>query len=121
MKCSVVLLMLACSVAYAAKIPVRWTPPILNTDGSALTDLASYRIEWGSCQGTQFSITQANLIVTNPEATSSAIYPTGLSRVCVRMYARNAAGRESDPSNVVIAVVTNLGKPVTLGQPVTLP
>jgi hypothetical protein len=29
-----------------------WTPPTTNTDGSALTDLAGYKIYWGTTQGT---------------------------------------------------------------------
>jgi hypothetical protein len=28
-----------------------WTPPTQNTDGSALTDLAGYRVYWGTAQG----------------------------------------------------------------------
>ena len=29
-----------------------WTPPTTNTDGSALTDLAGYKVYWGTTQGT---------------------------------------------------------------------
>lgn len=113
--------MLSCSLAHAAKILVSWTPPTQNTDGTPLTDLAGYRIEWGSCDGPNFGATQASILVNNPGATSAAVYPTGLPTVCIRAYARNSAGAESGPSNVAVKTLSTLGKPIPLGQPITLP
>lgn len=108
--------------AQAAKMTASWTPPTQNTDGSPLTDLASYRIEWGSCTTMgAFDVTQASIIVNAP-ATSAAIYPTQLNPVCVRVFTRNTAGVESSASGVVQATPPGaLQKPVTLGKPVILP
>lgn len=106
--------------AYAAKIPVSWILPTNNDDGSALTDLKSIRIEWGSCNGTFFGVTQASIIVPGT-LTSANVYPTGLTQVCIRAYAINENGVSSAPSKVVMTMVTSPGKPVTLGQPISLP
>lgn len=115
------LALLLAGLAQAAKITVTWANPTLNTDGSALTDLAHVRVEWGSCAGDAFDTVQASIQVAAP-ATTTPIYPTGLSTVCVRAFAVNSAGIESDSSNVASKEVLNtLGRPVTLGQPIVLP
>ena len=47
----------------AATVGLSWSPPTLNTDGSALTDAAGYVIRYGSQLGalnTQISISSAN-------------------------------------------------------------
>lgn len=118
-------LLLGCGVAQAAKVPVSGLNPTQNTDGSSLTDLAQIRIEWGSCVGNTFGTVQAGVVITAtvPGAKfSTFIYPTGLTKVCVRAYAINTAGVSSDASNTAFKdLLPTTGKPVTLGQPVVLP
>lgn len=108
--------------ASAGKQLISWKNPVANTDGTALTNLASIRVEWGTCFGTDFGLLQASILYTPAQAAGAPIYPTGMTTYCVRAYAISATGAESGPSNVL--VVTSLpttGKPVTLGQPITLP
>jgi hypothetical protein len=115
--------LLACSVAQAAKIQVQWANPTTNSNGSPLTDLWWVNIEWGTCNGAAFGVRQSNLVVMqNVKATTKAfIYPTGLTKVCIRAFAVNSAGNTSNPSNVAIKdLLPTPGKPVTLGKPVIL-
>ena len=43
-----------------------WTPPTQNTDGSALTDLAGYKIYWGTSQSNLSNVATIN----NPGVTT---------------------------------------------------
>lgn len=114
-----------CSVAQAAKVPVTWTNPSQNTDNTPLTDLSYVIVEWGSCNGTAFGTMQSSRLIATTEAGASMnsfVYPTGLSRVCIRVLAVNMAGASSDYSNVAAKdLLPAAGKPVTLGQPVVIP
>lgn len=93
------------SPAYAAKMLVTWTAPTTNTDGSPLTDLAGYIVTWGACNGgASIGAVQSTLSVKDPSATSSWIYPTGLTKVCVSVMSVNAAGITSQPSNVASGI-----------------
>jgi hypothetical protein len=85
----------AANPAVAEKLTATWTAPTQNANGTPLTDLRSYRIEWGSCKadGT-FGTYQAGINVGAPE-TSAPIYPTNLSPICLRFYAINSANRLS--------------------------
>lgn len=119
-------LLIACGVAQAAKVPGSLVTPTQNTDGSALTDLASVRVEWGSCTSSNgFGAVQSGIVITTTAVGATInffIYPTGLTKVCLRAYATNAAGVSSDPSNTAWKnLLPTTGKPVTLGQPVVLP
>lgn len=120
-----ILLLASCGVAQAAKVPVSGLNPTENTDGTPLTDLAQIRIEWGSCVGNNFGTVQAGLVITATVAGapfSAFIYPTGLTKVCVRAYAINTSGASSVASNTAFKdLLPATGKPVTLGQPVVLP
>lgn len=73
-----------------------WTPPTTNSDGSTLTNLAGYRIYYGTSSN---SLTQ-RVQVANPGIATYVI--SGLTRgtyyFAVRAY--NSAGVESAPSNV---------------------
>jgi hypothetical protein len=72
-----------------------WTPPTQNTDGSALTNLAGYRVYWGTSQGNY---------------TNSTTISSGLSSYVVdqltpatwyfALTAVNSAGAESAYSNI---------------------
>lgn len=116
--------MIAVRCAYAAKIPVWSTTPLVNDDGSALTDLQAIRFEWGTCNGTFFGVPQASITIpvsTLGTRVDANVYPTGLTQVCIRAYAINAGGHSSAPSNSVAVTLSTLGKPITLGQPISLP
>jgi hypothetical protein len=75
---------------------VNWTPPTENTDGSALTDLAGYRIAYGQSPG---DLNQT-VLVNNPGATSYTVSNLPIGRWYFAVYAVNARGMESDMSNV---------------------
>jgi Putative Ig domain len=74
-----------------------WTPPTLNTNGSALTNLAGYRIYYGN-SANKLDRTQA---VANPGLASYMIenLPSGPWYFVVHAY--NSAGAESPASNIV--------------------
>lgn len=76
---------------------VSWTPPAKNSDGSALTDLAGYRIVYG----TSASALTQTLQIANPGATSQTIgnLAAGTYYFAVKSY--TSTGIESAPSQVV--------------------
>lgn len=78
-----------------------WTPPTQNTDGSALTNLAGYRIAYG----TSATALNQTLQVATPSLSSYVV--TGLASgtwyFAVRAY--NSAGAESDSSGVASKAV----------------
>jgi hypothetical protein len=80
---------------------LRWTPPTLNTDGSALSDLAGFRIVYGT---SATALTQT-VDVPNPGATSYVVdgLASGTWYFTARAY--NAAGAESANANVASKVV----------------
>jgi hypothetical protein len=75
---------------------VSWTPPTTNTDGSALTDLASYRVTYG------LAADALSQTATISNAGLSSYTVEGLSQGTwyFAVVAVNAAGVESDISNV---------------------
>jgi len=84
--------------AHAAKQRVVWVAPTKNTDGTPLTDLIGYRVEWGSCVGGgTFGTYQAGINVP-ALATTAWIYPTNLNPVCVRLYSINSKNVLSLPA-----------------------
>lgn len=136
MKWLMVLAVIACGVAHAAKVPVSWINPTMNTaecsgtpvvckPETALTDLTSVKIEWGTCNGTAFGTYQASITIKTTvagAAVRSFIYPTGIKKVCVRAFAINSHGNVSDSSGVAASgdLLPTTSKPVTLGKPVIL-
>lgn len=84
------------SAVTAGKATLSWTPPTQNTDGTPLTNLAGYRILWGT------SATALSNVVEVPGAavTTHVIdnLTSGTKYFAVRSY--NAAGAESVNSNV---------------------
>jgi len=72
-----------------------WLPPDTNTDGTALSDLAGYRIKYGTSPGsysTQIDLPDPGLADHVLEGLSPATYYFVIT-------AYNTAGVESDPSN----------------------
>jgi len=121
---------------HAAKILVTWVNPThyeaeCDANGEnckpprALDrDLANIRIEWGTCTANnQFGTIQSSVLVAQlPTAnTSTFIYPSGMSRTCVRGFAITVHGLQSRSSNISVKnLLPSTGKPVTLGQPVII-
>jgi hypothetical protein len=75
---------------------VNWTPPTTNTDGSVLTNLSAFRIAYGqSATNLNQSVTGISLGLTSytvSNLTSGTWY--------FAVYSINAAGLESDSSNI---------------------
>lgn len=78
-----------------------WTPPTQNTDGSALTDLAGYKIYYGTSASAMNTVVD----VTNEALTTYTVEPLGPATWYFSMTAYNAAGVESAKSNSVNKVV----------------
>jgi Putative Ig domain len=80
---------------------ISWTPPTQNTDGSALTNLAGYRIQYGP---SATMLTQS-VQVANPGLTTYVLenLAPGTYYVAVRAY--TTSGAESVNSNVASKVV----------------
>jgi hypothetical protein len=122
----VILALLSCGLAHAAKVPVSLVTPTQNTDGSALTDLAIVTVEWGTCGATAgtFGTRQAGVTLqeTQPgKALSTFVYPSGITKVCVRAFAINKAGGSSVSSSVATKqLLPSTGKPVTLEKPIVI-
>ena len=75
---------------------VNWTAPTTNTDGSALTNLAGFRIAYGTNQGNldrSVSLDNASLSTYTVNNLSSGTW-------YFAVYAVNSSGMESDISNI---------------------
>lgn len=132
---SLILLALFALPAHAAKILVEWVNPTTyepecDANGQNCVsrplagDLANIRIEWGTCTANnQFGTIQSSVMVPQLPAakTSTFIYPSGLTKTCVRGFAITVHGIQSRSSNISVKnLLPTTGKPVTLGQPVII-
>jgi hypothetical protein len=75
---------------------ISWLPPTENTDGSALTDLAGFRIYYGT---SAMALTQTTTI-TNPGLTSYMIENLAAATWYFSVRAYAADGAESALSNI---------------------
>jgi hypothetical protein len=73
-----------------------WTPPTQNSDGSALTNLAGYRVYWGVQQGTYPN----SVTLNNPGLTSYVVENLGPGTYFFVATALNTLGAESTFSGV---------------------
>ena len=73
-----------------------WTPPTQNTDGSALTDLAGFKIYWGTSQANLPNVVTVN----NPGITSYLVENLVAGTYFFAATAFDASGNESTRSNV---------------------
>lgn len=109
------LLFLYCGIVNAAKVQVSLTTPSQNEDGSSLTNLAAIVVEWGSCNGNNFGTRQAGMTIAETRTNyrlSTSIYPTGLTKVCVRAFAINTEQVSSVSSNTAWKnLLPGLGQP----------
>jgi fibronectin type 3 domain-containing protein len=76
---------------------VTWTPPSLNTDGSALTDVVGYRIYYG----TDAANLDSSLSVSGGTTTSAVISGLNAATYYFALAALNSTGAESAASNPV--------------------
>jgi hypothetical protein len=73
-----------------------WNPPTQNTDGSPLTNLAGYRVYWGTAQN---NLTNSTTI-SNPGLSSYVVDQLTPATWHFAVTALNSAGSESSQSNV---------------------
>ena len=93
----------------AANVTVSWTHPTQFTDGSALAlnQIASTRVEYGSCAGTAFGTVAGQVTVPAP-ATTTTISGFAPGTHCFRAYTRTtvaAGNQESGPSGIATKVI----------------
>lgn len=80
---------------------LRWTPPTLNTDNTTLTNLAGYRIHYGT---SPTALTQT-IQVANPGASSYAISNLSPGTYFFALRAYSSGGAESALSAIVSKVI----------------
>src|SRR3990170_6234665 len=89
------------SVSHAGQAILSWDPPATNTDGSALTDLAGYKIYYGTSSGNY------STVITVGNVTTYTI--TGLTDNITYYFATTAydsSGNESTFSNEVSKIIS---------------
>jgi hypothetical protein len=86
-------------------VTLTWLNPVANTDGSALpaSQIASTRVEYGTCSGTAFGTRAGEVLTTGAVTTATVDRPVGTH--CFRAYTRTLAGAESAPSNVAQKII----------------
>lgn len=84
------------TVAAAGSATLSWTPPTENTDGTALTDLAGYRIVYG----TSASALSQMIEVPNPSVSSYVVEQLSPATWYFAVRAYTTSGEESANSNV---------------------
>jgi hypothetical protein len=80
---------------------VSWTPPTSNADGSPLTDLAGYRIAYGTTAGAL----DKSVAIDNPGLSSFTVENLGSGTWYFGVIAVNSAGLESPISNVATKII----------------
>ena len=78
-----------------------WNPPTQNTDGSALTDLAGYRVHWGTSQDNYSS----TVTIDDPGLSSYVVDQLTPATWYFSLTAINSAGLASGHSNVTSKTV----------------
>lgn len=89
-----------------------WNPPTTNVDGSKCTDLAGYRVHWGSASRTYSQSINVSACAGCPEPTGmeeeigciGGLTPGATYYVAVTAY--DTSGNESDYSNEVVDVIS---------------
>ncbi len=79
-------------------VTLAWVPPTENDDGSAITDLAGYRIHYGAKLGAYTSAIEIN----NPGLTTAQIDGLYQEELYFVILAYNSEGSESNFSNAVL-------------------
>ena len=81
---------------------IKWTAPTANSDGSPLTDLAGYKVLFGTSSG---SLTKTQTI-SDPKATSATIAALASGTWYFAVRSVNSKQVESDNSNVAQKTIT---------------
>jgi hypothetical protein len=84
-----------------ASVTLSWTPPTQNTDGSALTNLAGYKVYWGTTQGSYPN----SVTLNNPGLSTYVVTQLTPATWYFTMTALNAQGIESALSNAASKIV----------------
>jgi len=92
----IVLALLLPLQALAGSVTLTWTPPTENTDGTELTDLAGYRLYWGTSSG---AYTDGSVSIDSPGVTIYVVDNLPAGTYYFVATAVNSAGIESDYSN----------------------
>lgn len=92
-------LLLLALPAYGADLELSWQPPTTNVDGTPLTDLAGYKVYWGSASKQYDNNADAGNVTTY----TVKDIPEGTWYFAVTAY--DLAGNESDYSNEAVANV----------------
>lgn len=85
----------------AGSVTLSWNPPTLNTDGSALTDLAGYKIHYGVAEGAYTE----EIHLDNPGLTTYVVDNLSPNTYYFVATAVNVDGFESDYSAVSVRTV----------------
>lgn len=113
--CALFVLMFGAGSAMAAQVETVVVHPTTFVDGSALSrsQIASTRIEYGTCSGTAFGTKQGEQSFAGPPSTAQSTYnvtvPNPGQTYCLRAYTRATAaagGLESAATNVVNVAVS---------------
>jgi hypothetical protein len=88
---------IAVSAAQSGAATLTWLTPTENTDGTALADLAGFRIRYGRDPG---ELTEVQSI-PSPGITSAVVENLALGTWYFTLSAYNRTGAESEPSNIV--------------------
>lgn len=124
------LLLLACAVANAARTAVYVTTPTMCMDGTIIQSLTSVQVTWGNCVNGAIGTVQGSVTVPNTvlgAVVTVNISPTNLPTACAVAYVwgecdGDTTPTQSPPTNVLeFSPIPVLGKPTTLGQPISLP
>lgn len=89
------------AVAQTGQMILTWTPPTKNTNGTPLTDLAGYKVYWGTAQG----VYPNAVAVNNPGATGHTLSQLQPATYFSVVTAVNRAGVESAFSNAASKVI----------------
>jgi serine protease len=105
---------LTCSWTSGSAV-VRWTAPSTNTDGSTLTNLAGYRVYYG----TSSSSFPQSMTVSDVSAVNATISPLTSGTWYVKVRALNSSQVESPDSNVATKTVTGASSAATVKVTIT--
>jgi Fibronectin type III domain len=82
-------------------VTINWNAPTQNTDGSVLTDLAGFKIHYGTASG---KYTQT-ITVSNPGLATYVVTDLAVGKYYFAVTAYSSAGTESAPSSEVSTTV----------------
>ncbi|MFO1426889.1 MAG: fibronectin type III domain-containing protein [Steroidobacteraceae bacterium] len=88
--------------AAAGTVTLHWQTPTHNDDGSALMDLAGYRILWGS----RSDALDRSIVLDDPRASSYVVQNLPAGTYYFALRSRNALGIESETSVIAVTMIS---------------